>query len=370
MTTASPESERLYTAALLSIPKLGSRSIRALVALFGSAKAVWDTPVSTLQEAIGLSHPAVQSIQRCRPVYDWDKQLRSLHVHNVHLVSVWEDAYPAALQQTFNPPVILYYQGQLPQTDRTAAMVGARKATPYGLNVSQTLAADMARHGITVISGGARGIDTKAHQGALAAKGTTLAVIANGLDIAYPKENKRLFAEIIDSGGAIISEYSFGIPPLSIHFPARNRIIAGLCRCTVVIEAALRSGSLITADFALEEGRDIFAVPGSIYSAMSKGTHELIRKGAIILTQVEDILQEYGWDQKKKAPVSPQTYAPTLEEAAVLSSLSCEQALSREDLIIKTKFTPSQISSLLLQLQLQGFVEEINHAFIKKGTLP
>lgn len=366
MTTTSLESKRLYTAALLSIPHLGSRSIRALVALFGSAKTVWETPALTLQEAAGLSDKTTQSIQHCRSDYDWDKQLRDLQTYQVHLVSLWEDTYPAALQQTFNPPVILYYRGQLPQTNRTAAIVGARKATPYGLNVSQTIAADMARHQITVVSGGARGIDTKSHQGALSAKGKTIAVVANGLDMAYPRENKRLFAEIADTGGAVISEYPFGMRPLAINFPARNRIIAGLCRCTVVVEAALRSGSLITADFALEEGRDVFAVPGSIYSAMSKGTHELIRKGAIILTQVEDILQEYGWDQTKKTTDSKQTYTLTLEESAVLNALSYDEAISREMLTVKTQFMPAQLSPIILKLQLQGLVEEINTSLIRK----
>lgn len=366
MVTTSPESERLYTAALLSIPQLGSRNIRALVALFGSAKTVWETPASILQEAAGLSVKTTASIKTYRPDYDWDKQLHYLQTYQVQLVSLWEDTYPAALQQTFNPPVILYYRGQLPQTDRTAAVVGARKATPYGLNVSQTIAADMARHQITVVSGGAKGIDTKAHQGALAAKGKTIAVIANGLDIAYPRENKRLFTEIVDAGGAVISEYPFGMRPLSINFPARNRIIAGLCRCTVVIEAALRSGSLITADFALEEGRDVFAVPGSIYSAMSKGTHELIRKGAGIFTQVEDILQEYGWDRAKKVPVSQPTYTLTLEESAVLNAISYDEAISREMLTVKTKLMPAQLSPIILKLQLQGLIEEINTSLIRK----
>lgn len=366
MVTTSPESERLYTAALLSIPQLGSRNIRALVALFGSAKTVWETPASILQEAAGLSVKTTASIKTYRPDYDWDKQLHYLQTYQVQLVSLWEDTYPAALQQTFNPPVVLYYRGQLPQTDRTAAVVGARKATPYGLNVSQTIAADMARHQITVVSGGAKGIDTKAHQGALAAKGKTIAVIANGLDIAYPRENKRLFTEIVDAGGAVMSEYPFGMSPLSINFPARNRIIAGLCRCTVVIEAALRSGSLITADFALEEGRDVFAVPGSIYSAMSKGTHELIRKGAGILTQVEDILQEYGWDRAKKVPVSQPTYTLTLEESAVLNAISYDEAISREMLTVKTKLMPAQLSPIILKLQLQGLIEEINTSLIRK----
>lgn len=363
----SPESERLYTAALLSIPFLGSRSIRALVALFGSAQTVWETSSATLQEAVGLSNKTTQSIQKHRPIYDWDHQLHTLQSHQAHLVSLWEDTYPAALQQTFNPPVVLYYQGALPSTHRTAAIVGARKATPYGLNVAQTLAADMAHHHIAIVSGGARGIDTKAHRGALSAKGQTLVVIANGLDMTYPRENKNLFAEIVDAGGAILTEYSFGMQPLAINFPARNRIIAGLCRCTIVVEAAVRSGSLITADFALEEGRDVFAVPGSIYSAMSKGTHELIRKGAILLTQAEDILQEYGWDQTQRSPVSRHyTHALTLEESAVLNALSYDEAISREMLTLKTQFTPAQLSPILLKLQLQGLVEEIHTLFIKK----
>ena len=222
------------------------------------------------------------------------------------------------------------------------------------------------RHDIQPRGGGARGIDTKAHLGALAGKGITCAVVANGLDTAYPPENKALFADIIEKGGSVVSEYAFGVRPLAMNFPARNRIIAGLCRCVVVTEAALRSGSLITADFALEEGRDVFAVPGSIYSEMSKGTNALLRKGAIALTGIEDILSEYGWDAEEMKQ-SPPPFSLTLLEEAVLEALPCDQPVSQDELVVKTKLPPSQLSPLLLKLQLYGLIEEAGGtSYVKK----
>lgn len=366
MTQHSLLEERLYTAALQSVYQLGSRRIRAFVALYGSAKDVWNTPTHELQAALGLSDKLTKALQQAKDSYDWDKQLAYLETYKVHLVTLWEDTYPAALQQTYNPPAVLYYRGDLPSTNRTAAIVGARKATPYGLNVTQTLSRMMASHDVLIVSGGARGIDTKAHKGALAQRGKTIAVVANGLDLTYPAENKRLFENIVDRGGAVISEYAFGMAPLAMNFPARNRIIAGLCHCTVVIEAALRSGSLITADFALEEGRDVFAVPGSIFSEMSKGTNELIRKGAFLLTKVEDMLQEYGWDQAITAKPQEPAYTVTLEESAILQALAYDDVTSREELVIKTKFTPAEISTILLKLQLSGLVEELQGQFIRR----
>ena len=365
MTMPNIEKERLYTAALASLPGLGSRRISALISRFSSAAAAWEAPADAWKEA-GIPESLCAAAAESRSRYDWDKQLRLLSRYHVNLVTLWEGDYPQLLRETYNPPPVLYYQGSLPQFPKATAIVGARKATPYGRNAAYTLAEQMARSGIAVISGGARGIDTKAHLGALAGNGITCAVVANGLDTAYPPENRSLFSDIIEQGGSVVSEYAFGVRPLAINFPARNRIIAGLCRCVVVTEAALRSGSLITADFALEEGRDVFAVPGSIYSEMSKGTNALLRKGAIALTGIEDILSEYRWDTTKpEQTASP--IALTLLEEAVLEVLSWDTPMTQDELIVKTQLPPSQLSPLLLKLQLYGIVEETgNTAYIKK----
>lgn len=351
--------ERLYAAALASLPFLGHRSICTLVAHFGSAEAVWKQPADTLQQAVPLSEKACHSLQRYRSDYDWDRQLQQLSRHQTQLISLWDEDYPPALKLTYNPPVVLYYQGVLQDLTKSAAVVGARKATPYGRNVAQTLAENMAMHDIAVISGGARGIDAKAHTGALAQSGYTVAVVANGLDICYPPEHKGLFQEIVEKGGAVVSEYAFGMKPLAINFPARNRIIAGLGRCVVIVEAALRSGSLITADFALEEGRDVFSIPGSVYSEQSRGTNALLRKGAIPLTGIDDLLEEYGWNRSpaKKAP--PKMMNLTLLETTVLDCLSCDEGRSREDITLQTQLLPAQIAPLLLRLQLLGLIEEL-----------
>ena len=327
MTIQDIEKERLYTAALASLPGLGSRRIGALIGRFGSAAAAWDASAADWQDA-GIPETVGTALTEARSRYDWDEQLRLLSRYHTKLIALWEDDYPQLLRETYNPPPILYYQGALPQFPKAAAIVGAR--------------------------------------GALAGKGITCAVVANGLDMAYPPENKALFADIIEKGGSVVSEYAFGVRPLAMNFPARNRIIAGLCRCVVVTEAALRSGSLITADFALEEGRDVFAVPGSIYSEMSKGTNALLRKGAIALTGIEDILSEYGW-YAEEGEQSALPFALTLLEEAVLEALSCDQPMSQDELVVKTKLPPSQLSPLLLKLQLYGLIEETGStSYVKK----
>lgn len=365
MTIQDIEKERLYTAALASLPGLGSRRVCSLIGRFGSAAAAWDASAVDWQDA-GIPEAVGTALTDARSRYDWDEQLRLLSRYHTKLVALREDDYPQLLRETYNPPPVLYYQGALPQFPKAAAIVGARKATPYGRNAAQTLAEQMARSGIAVVSGGARGIDTKAHRGALAGKGITCAVVANGLDTAYPPENKSLFADIIEKGGSVVSEYAFGVRPLAINFPARNRIIAGLCRCVVVTEAALRSGSLITADFALEEGRDVFAVPGSIYSEMSRGTNALLRKGAIALTGIEDILSEYGWDAEE-GEQSALPFSLTLLEEALLEALPCDRPMTQDELVVKTKLPPSQLSPLLLKLQLYGLIEETGGtSYVKK----
>lgn len=350
------QEERLYAAALLSIPHLGSRSIRALMEIYGSALRVWNIPCEELKTKIRLPARVYDQIDSWRRQYDWDKQLRYLEKYHTKLISLWDEGYPHILKETYNPPVVLYYQGKLPDIHRSIAVVGARKSTSYGIKAAQELAKEMAQNMITVVSGGARGIDTSAHCGALLGYGKTTAVVANGLDQVYPLENRKLFSDIVEHGGAVLSEYAFGMVPVPQNFPARNRIIAGLSSGVVVIEAALRSGALITADFALEEGRDVFAVPGTIYSPMSRGTNALLRRGAIVLTSVQDILEEYGWEKKKKC-IKQKIISLTLEESAVLAAVPDDAAISIDQLILRTQIMAPQMSSILLHLQLEELIE-------------
>lgn len=212
----------------------------------------------------------------------------------------WEDSdYPPLLAETSNPPAVLFYCGALPCWERTVAIVGSRKATAYGIETAHQLAKELSAAGITIVSGGARGIDSASHTGAMEGGAPTVVVLACGLDRVYPPENRNLFHQVVERGGTMISEYPPGTPPLGRQFPARNRIIAGMSRGTLVVEAAERSGSLITSDFALEEGRDVFSVPGSIWLPSCKGTNQLIRNGAICCTSADDILSEYGWKEEE-----------------------------------------------------------------------
>ncbi|MCH4188030.1 MAG: DNA-processing protein DprA [Megasphaera sp.] len=360
------DQERLYAAALISMPHIGNKTLRALVETYGSAAAVWQAPCQEWCCAAPLA-AHVPELERWRKQYDWDTAVHLLERHQAQLVTLWEAAYPESLRQTFNPPVVLFYKGALTGLAKAVAVVGSRKATAYGLNAAQSLSGDMARNGITVVSGGARGIDTRAHEGALLAQGKTIAVVANGLDHTYPRENRQLFDHIVCQGGAIISEFPFGVAPLPQHFPARNRIIAGLARGVVVIEAASKSGSLITADFALEEGRDVFAVPGSIYSPLSKGTNELLRKGAIALTGIQDILDEYDWRRRRKKTAAP-LLSLTLEESAVLAVISKDAAVSVEEVIVRTGLAASSVGTALLQLQLKDLIRDMGSCmYIQRG---
>ena len=247
------------------------------------------------------------------------------------------------------------------------AIVGSRKASPYGLNAAESLAAELAAQGFTIISGGARGIDTRAHRGALKGKGRTVIVAANGLDRTYPRENKALFRQVVDNGGAVISEYAFGIEPLSRNFPARNRIIAGMAAATIVVEAALRSGSLITADLALDEGRDVFAMPGSVFSETSRGTNHLLQLGAIPLTCVDDVIREFrrrGWQGPETVA---EAAAPGLSpaEQAVIDVIPFDRAAPVSELLEKTGLAVADLLPILLALQMKKAAEELPGGYIR-----
>ena len=275
------------------IPGLGSALLRRLLDAFGDLDRLTSAGAQALRQVQGIT-PALAGriVGGCRDQARLERELALAQRHGAALVTMDDPEYPAALRTIPDPPLALYIQGTLTEADRVAvAVVGSRRASLYGLQCAERLAGDLALRGVTVVSGLARGIDGAAHQGALRAAGRTVAVLGSGLARLYPEDHAPL-AERIAESGAVISEYPMEAVPSAFNFPRRNRLISGLSLGVVVVEAAQRSGALITADCALEQGREVFAVPGPMTSATSQGTHHLLKQGARLVTSVDDIMDE------------------------------------------------------------------------------
>ncbi|MDX1776326.1 MAG: DNA-processing protein DprA, partial [Desulfobulbales bacterium] len=274
--------------------------------------------------------------------------------------------YPFLLKNIHDPPLVLYVLGD-PEllTGRGVAIVGSRAATHYGRSIAEKMAAGLSRQGLTIISGMALGIDTAAHAGTLAAQGKTIAVLGCGLDIIYPPSNRKLYRDIASSG-AVVSEYPLGTIPDNFRFPARNRIISGLSLGVVVVEAAKRSGSLITASHALEQGREVFAVPGRIDSAKSAGAHSLLQQGAKLVHSVNDIVEEFccagspeNHDDKGDDPVEPDFHDQLNDEEAVLFTCLDVYPMTIDEIVRQSGYTPQKTNELLLLLEIKGMVQTL-----------
>ena len=280
-----------YWLALKSIAGIGNVVFLALIDTFGTLEAVFSASAAELQKITGITKKAAAGIAAFK---DWDiinKDLAALEKAGINIITLQDSLYPPKLLEIYDRPPFLYVKGNLKKDDIDIAIVGSRLASTYGKYTTERISRELALRGVTVVSGMARGIDSAAHQGALTARGRTIAVLGTGLDIIYPPENKKLFAAIGENG-AVVSEYPLGTPPLASNFPARNRIISGMSYGVVVVEAGEKSGSLITARLALEQGREVFAVPGTIDSAGSRGTNKLIKQGAKLIENTDDILEE------------------------------------------------------------------------------
>jgi DNA processing protein len=286
----SPELTDLLALGL--VPSLGPRLTDALLERFGSARAVLEASPDELREVPYIGSKLAGDFHQAMRSLDVEKELALLEKHCVALLARGTPRYPAALAEIADPPHLLYIRGDLqPQDSKAVGIVGSRHCTAYGRRVAERLAAGLVQKGYTVVSGLARGIDGAAHEGALKAGGRTVAVLAGGLSKIYPPEHADL-ARQVESSGALVSEASMALQPMAGMFPARNRIISGLSRAVVIVEAAERSGALITAHHAAEQGRTVFAVPGPVDSAASGGTNALIRQGAILARNIDDILEE------------------------------------------------------------------------------
>jgi len=351
-------SETKYWVAFSRLPRIGSVRAGRLLAYFGSMEAAWRASVSDLRDA-GLDQGTVSSIVAGRETISPDGEMDRLQRAGVHALT-WEDeAYPARLKEIDDKPPVLYVRGELrPEDEWAVAIVGTRRATPYGRQAAEHFASDLARHRITVVSGLARGVDAVAHRAALAAGGRTVAVLACGLDLVYPPEHAKLALEIAERG-ALISDYPLGTQPRSEYFPRRNRILSGVSLGVLVVEGDVDSGSLITARLALDQDREVFAVPGSIYSPTHRGPNKLIREGEAKLVQAtEDILEELNLtmatQQLQLREVAPED--PT--EAKLLRLLSSQPA--HIDEVQRASGLPiAAVSSALALLELKGMVRQV-----------
>jgi DNA processing protein len=346
-----------YTLALSQAPGIGAAKLTRLVEYFKTTYAVWHASTNEIAQVCGLDKAVVGKFMQYRQNTDIDKEYVRFLKSEVDMVTIDNSLYPASLRHIHNPPPVLFFRGLLVQPEPQAiAIVGSRRCTAYGRHVAEQLARDLTEAGFTVVSGLARGIDTAAHKGALQ-WGRTIAVLGSGVDVIYPPENKKLFSEIT-LVGLIVSEYPPGTPPIAAHFPARNRLISGLTCGVVVVEAAEKSGALITVDFALEQGRDVYAVPGCITNPSSVGTNKLIQQGAKLVVSVEDILEEYGRSFAKRPQNEHAVTEMSLEEQVILGHVDITPT-GIDQLIHKSGWEAGRIHSILLDLEIKRLIESL-----------
>lgn len=350
-----------YSILLSMVDGLGPKWLATLTKAFGCPKEVWQAPEQALRAVPGIPRKIVADLVYKRNTLEPAQVLSSLQKDGIKFIFCDEPAYPPLLREIYDPPQVLYVKGdpsllQLPMI----AVVGARKASPYGLAVARKISRELAEAGFGVVSGMARGIDAAAHQGALEAPGPTVAVLGCGVDVVYPAENRRLMSEISQQG-LVLSEFPPGTGPVAGNFPVRNRIISGLAKGVLVIEAAERSGSLITADCALEQGRDVFAVPGQITNPLHKGAHRLIKQGAKLVEDVTDILDEIGVyvnTQVGRATAVPPELDLTAKEKTLYNVIS-DEPVCCEFLIDTTGLNPAEVLSMLLVLEMKGLIRQL-----------
>ena len=362
-----------YWIALRSITGIGNIMFPALVDRFGTVEAIFSAAPSELKSVSGITKKAAAAIAGFK---NWDKVKRDIEVIDkaeIHVITYQDDLYPAKLLNVYDRPPFLYVQGSLIKDDVNIAIVGSRLASTYGKYTTERISRELALKGVTIVSGLARGIDSAAHRGALSAQGRTIAVLGSGLDVIYPPENIKLFLDITRNG-AVISEFPPGTPPLSANFPARNRIISGISYGVVVVEAGEKSGSLITARLALEQGREVFAVPGSSDSKGSRGTNKLIKQGAKLIENTDDILEEIlpqleKIKLKESVPNSISAAKPSkqIENLSIIDeriiAIIANGRIHVDDLITTTGFSPGDVLGSLMTLELKGIVKQFPGKF-------
>jgi len=347
-----------YWVGLNTVSGIGPVRFKRLLEHFQDAGSAWQASQSELQAA-GLDSRSIEALLATRRSLSLDSEVARLAQEGATVLT-WEDeGYPSRLRQIHSSPPLLYVRGEIrPQDEWAVAVVGTRAATRYGRQMVEEIAGDLARSGITVVSGLARGIDSLAHRAALRAGGRTIAVLGSGIDIIYPHEHRDLADKIIERG-ALITEYPLGTKPEAGNFPPRNRIISGLSLGTLVVEAGKRSGALITADYALEQGREVFALPGSVNSRKSEGTNRLIQEGAAkLVMSVEDILEELNLTMVERHQEVRAAVPADEREARILEHVS-SQPLHVDEIGQRANLPISEVTSTLAMMELKGMVRQV-----------
>jgi DNA processing protein len=339
------------------VPGIGAARFQALLDFFGDAATAWHAGTDDLRAA-GLDRRSLENLLTFRATLDLDKEVEKIERMGIQVLTVREAGYPSLLREVHHPPPVLYVRGELAQADEwSVAFVGTRRATVYGREVARRLAGDVAGAGITIVSGLARGIDAQAHQAAVDAGGRTIAVLGCGIDRVYPAEHAKL-ARVISEHGALVTEYPMGTPPDAANFPPRNRIISGLSLGVVVVEADETSGAMITANFGLEQGRDVFAVPGPIFSRQSRGTNRLIQTGAKLILSYEDILEELNLTMVAEHR-EVQAIVPENETESLLLQYLSYEPVHIDELGRESGLPITTVSSTLALMELKGMVKQV-----------
>jgi DNA processing protein len=349
--------DKCYWVGFNMVKGIGAVRMRALLAHFDSLAGAWNASPAQLQEA-GLSLKVAEAVGKIRMSVDLERVWSLIEEQGITILT-WEDQlYPPHLKEIEQPPPVIYVRGEITLDDHFAvAIVGTRRATPYGRQITEELASFLAGQGITVVSGLARGVDAVAHSAALKAGGRTICVLGSGVDRIYPPEHSQI-AEKIMKQGAIVSDYPVGTAPESANFPPRNRIISGLSMATVVVEAGETSGALITAEFAAEQGREVFAVPGNILAPQSKGTNKLIQQGAHPLLSPQDLLQALNLTRAGVFKAARKAIPADALEAQLLAVLSAEP-VHVDEIRIQTGLPIEKVSATLTLMELKGMVRQV-----------
>ena len=361
--SASYEGEAAPWIALSLVRGLGPATFKKLADFFGDPTLALSASAETLAAVPGLDRPVAERLLGFSAWSEVQKELERTEAAGATIVPYASALYPARLKAIVDPPPFLYVKGELATSDeRAVAIVGTRAASDYGLGLTRDLGRGLAALGFTIVSGMARGIDAAAHEAALEAGGRTIAVLGSGIDVIYPPEHEKLYQRISQQG-AVVSELPLGTAPLAYNFPARNRIISGLAMGVVVVEATEKSGSLITAAQALEQGREVFAVPGAAGSSRSRGPHRLIRQGAKLVERVEDVIEEIAPQLAARA-AAPEKAPPVLPadlsaEAKKIFTLVADAPRHIDELIEQSGMTAGKASEVLLDLEIRGLLKQL-----------
>ena len=346
-----------YLLALHSIDGLGPIRLKNILDYFKDPKLAWEAKGGELLN-LGIPKPTIDLLVETRKKLDPQTYAESIKNSGISYLTSFDDNYPKLLKQIYDPPTVIYFKGQLKDEEKTLAVVGTRKITGYGRVVTEKFVRGLVAAGLTIVSGLAKGVDSQAHLSTIKSGGRTIAVLGGGLNYIYPPENRSLAEQIVESGGAVMSEFPPDYPSLPGNFPSRNRIISGLSQGVLVVEAAEDSGSLITARLALEQGREVFAVPGPITSNLSKGPIDLIKEGARVVMNAEEILDELGINQVQSSKIKVSNEDLSKDEAQILDILENEQ-LHIDEICRKLDLSAAKVSGTLLKMEISGLVQNL-----------